>query len=107
MTGRRGRRSASDDGTAGQAPAARLRPMVPADLPDVIALEHELFPEDPWTPEMFADEIVQPPESRLYLIAGAAPGDGPGGENTAGADGSAGDHAADDSAAGDSAAGDR
>jgi ribosomal-protein-alanine N-acetyltransferase len=48
--------------------------MVPADLPGVIALEHELFPEDPWTPEMFADEVVQPPESRLYLIAEAAPG---------------------------------
>src|ERR1700761_2071713 len=76
MTGRRGRRSASDDGTAGQAPAARLRPMVPADLVDVIALEHELFPDDPWTPEMFADEVAQPPESRLYLIAEAEAGDG-------------------------------
>jgi [ribosomal protein S18]-alanine N-acetyltransferase len=76
MTGRRGRRSASDDGTAGPAPAARLRPMVPADLVDVIALEHELFPEDPWTPEMFADEVAQPRESRLYLLAEADAGDG-------------------------------
>jgi len=59
MTGRRGRRAASDDGTAGPAAAARLRPMVPADLVDVIALEHELFPDDPWTPEMFADEVAQ------------------------------------------------
>jgi [ribosomal protein S18]-alanine N-acetyltransferase len=54
----------------------RLRAMVPADLVDVIALEHELFPEDPWSPEMFADEVVQPPESRLYLIAEAEAGDG-------------------------------
>ena len=76
MTGRRGRRAASDDGTAGPAPAARLRPMVPADLVDVIALEHELFPEDPWTPEMFADEVAQPRESRLYLLAEADAGDG-------------------------------
>ena len=69
MTGRRGRRAASDDGTAGPAAAARLRPMVPADLVDVIALEHELFPEDPWTAQMFADEVAQPPEVRLYLVA--------------------------------------
>lgn len=52
--------------------APRLRAMVPADLVDVIALEHEVFPDDPWSPEMFADEVVQPPESRLYLIAEAA-----------------------------------
>ena len=83
MTGSRGRPAAADsdpghsagpgnpDGAAG-----RLRPMVPADLVDVIALEHELFPEDPWTPEMFADEVAQPPDSRLYLIAEAEAGDG-------------------------------
>jgi ribosomal-protein-alanine N-acetyltransferase len=76
MTGRRGRRAASDDGKVEPAGAARLRPMVPADLVDVIALEHELFPEDPWTPEMFADEVAQPRESRLYLLAEADGGDG-------------------------------
>jgi len=53
-----------------------LRPMTAADLVDVITLEHELFPEDPWTPEMFADEVAQPPETRLYLIAEAEGGDG-------------------------------
>ena len=42
---------------AGAGKAARLRPMATADLADVIALEHELFPEDPWTAQMFADEI--------------------------------------------------
>ena len=55
---------------------SRLRPMVTADLVDVLALEHELFPDDPWTPQMFADEIVQPPESRLYLVAEADADDG-------------------------------
>ncbi len=50
--------------------------MVTADLVDVLALERELFPEDPWTPQMFADEIVQPPESRLYLVAEADADDG-------------------------------
>jgi [ribosomal protein S18]-alanine N-acetyltransferase len=49
--------------------ASRLRPMLPSDLDAVLALEHELFPEDAWTPEMFADEVSQPPESRLYLVA--------------------------------------
>jgi len=54
--------------------AARLRAMVPADLVDVIALEHELFPDDPWAPEMFADEVSQPLQSRLYLLAEVPPG---------------------------------
>ena len=48
--------------------------MVPADLVDVLALEHDLFPDDPWTAQMFAEEVSQPPQSRLYLIAEA---DGP------------------------------
>ena len=56
-------------------PAARLRPMEPADLADVMALERDLFPDDPWTAEMFADEVAQPPDTRLYLIAEAAAGE--------------------------------
>jgi ribosomal-protein-alanine N-acetyltransferase len=77
MTGWRGRRTASDDPAVRPGGPARLREMVPADLVDVIALEHELFPEDPWTPEMFADEVTQPRESRLYLLAEVdAPGGG-------------------------------
>ena len=43
--------------------------MVRADLGDVLALEHDLFPDDPWTARMFAEEVDQPPENRLYLIA--------------------------------------
>jgi ribosomal-protein-alanine N-acetyltransferase len=64
------------DPVGGSGEPARLRPLVTADLTDVLALEHELFPDDPWTPQMFADEIVQPPESRLYLIAEADAEDG-------------------------------
>lgn len=55
------------------AAAARLRPMLPADLEAVLALERELFPEDAWSPEMFADEVSQPPEARLYLVAERGP----------------------------------
>jgi [ribosomal protein S18]-alanine N-acetyltransferase len=83
MTGWRGRRvpakqgdpagpggsgnAANPDGRTG----TRLRRMVPADLADVMALEHELFPDDPWTDQMFAEEVAQPPDSRLYLVAEA------------------------------------
>jgi [ribosomal protein S18]-alanine N-acetyltransferase len=61
---------------------AALRPMTPADLADVLALEHELFPEDPWTAEMFAGEVAQPAGSRRYLIA-EAPAADPGGSGAA------------------------
>jgi ribosomal-protein-alanine N-acetyltransferase len=72
----RGRDAAGAGRAGGRENPARLRPMVTADLVDVLALEHELFPDDPWTAEMFADEIVQPPESRLYLVAEADADDG-------------------------------
>jgi ribosomal-protein-alanine N-acetyltransferase len=69
-TGWRAKRAPARKGnTAG--PAARLRAMVPADLADVMALEHELFPDDPWSAEMFAEEVSQPPGSRLYIVAEA------------------------------------
>ena len=47
----------------------RLREMKRADMPAIIVLEQELFPEDAWTPEMFAAETAQPPSRRLYLVA--------------------------------------
>jgi [ribosomal protein S18]-alanine N-acetyltransferase len=47
----------------------RLRPMRPADMPAIMALEQELFPEDAWTREMFAAEFAQPAARRLYLVA--------------------------------------
>jgi [ribosomal protein S18]-alanine N-acetyltransferase len=40
-----------------------------ADMPRIMALEQELFPEDAWTPEMFAGEFAQPASRRLYLVA--------------------------------------
>ena len=45
--------------------------MSKADMPRIMALEQELFPEDAWTPEMFAAEFAQPPARRLYLVAEA------------------------------------
>jgi [ribosomal protein S18]-alanine N-acetyltransferase len=43
--------------------------MSKADMPGIMALEQELFPEDAWTPEMFAAEWAQPASRRLYLVA--------------------------------------
>ena len=54
--------------TDGQS-TVRLRAMKRADMPAIISLERELFPEDAWTPEMFAAEFAQPPSRRLYLVA--------------------------------------
>ena len=47
----------------------RLREMSKADMPRIMALEQELFPEDAWTSEMFAGEFAQPASRRLYLVA--------------------------------------
>jgi len=47
----------------------RLRGMSKRDMPGVMALERELFPDDAWTPEMFAAELVQSASRRLYLVA--------------------------------------
>jgi ribosomal-protein-alanine N-acetyltransferase len=49
----------------------RLREMSRTDMPRILALEEELFPEDAWTREMFASEFAQPPSRRLYLVAEA------------------------------------
>jgi ribosomal-protein-alanine N-acetyltransferase len=57
---------------AGPGDGVRLRPLTKADMAGIIALEQRLFPEDAWTPEMFASEFAQPDSRRLYLVAEAA-----------------------------------
>jgi len=52
-----------------QAEGVQLREMTEADMPRIMTLEQELFPEDAWSPEMFAAELAQPPGWRLYLVA--------------------------------------
>ncbi len=56
---------AGPDGSGG----VRLRKMNRADMAGILALERELFPEDAWTPEMFAAEFAQSASRRLYLVA--------------------------------------
>ena len=60
-----------DEGRPAASEAVRLREMKQADMAAIMALEDELFPEDAWTPEMFAAEFAQPPSRRLYLVAEA------------------------------------
>jgi len=86
MTGRHGRRPAGrpddtarpdDTGSPPGGPGVLLRPMLPADLASVLALEQELFPDDPWSAQMFTEEVAQPPSARLYLVAEADDAAGP------------------------------
>jgi ribosomal-protein-alanine N-acetyltransferase len=55
----------------------KLRDMVRDDMPAVMALEEELFPEDAWTPEMFSREFAESPSRRRYLVAEDTTPDGP------------------------------
>jgi ribosomal-protein-alanine N-acetyltransferase len=48
-----------------------LRPMEPADIPAVHALEVRLFPVDAWPLQMFVDELSQT-DTRRYLVAEAS-----------------------------------
>ena len=48
---------------------ARLRRMAAGDLPAVLDLERELFPEDAWTRDMFAGELGGGSAGRYYLVA--------------------------------------
>lgn len=52
-----------------QTEGVRLREMTEADMPRILTLEHHLFPDDAWTPEMFTAELAQAASRRLYLVA--------------------------------------
>ena len=47
----------------------QLREMSLDDMPPVMALERELFPEDAWTPEMFTTDLTGPGTRSRYLVA--------------------------------------
>jgi ribosomal-protein-alanine N-acetyltransferase len=46
-----------------------LRSMSVADLPEVMDLEHTLFPEDAWSEAMFRAELAAKPGSRHFVVA--------------------------------------
>ncbi|SEG33760.1 ribosomal-protein-alanine N-acetyltransferase [Thermomonospora echinospora] len=48
---------------------AALRAMTAADVPAVMALENETFPEDAWSEQMLRDELAGQPHARHYVVA--------------------------------------
>ena len=47
----------------------KLRDMVMDDVPAVMALERELFPDDAWTQDMFTSDLRKPGLRTRYLVA--------------------------------------
>jgi ribosomal-protein-alanine N-acetyltransferase len=45
-----------------------LRAMTDADLPDVLALEPVLFPEEPWSEEAYREELADSTGTRHYVV---------------------------------------
>jgi [ribosomal protein S18]-alanine N-acetyltransferase len=56
---------------ASTSPTVALRPFRWWDISAVHRVEEELFPDDPWSLEMFWSELADVPESRHYLVAEA------------------------------------
>jgi ribosomal-protein-alanine N-acetyltransferase len=54
--------------------SVRLRRMTFGDMPAVLRLESELFPEDAWSEEMFRGELDDQPRTRHYVVAEQEPG---------------------------------
>jgi ribosomal-protein-alanine N-acetyltransferase len=50
-------------------PTAILRPFRWWDIEPVRRLEQDLFPDDPWSVEMFWSELADVPHSRYYVVA--------------------------------------
>ena len=48
----------------------RLRPLCYEDLAAVLDLERSLFPDDAWSPGMFAEELAMQGRGRHYVAAG-------------------------------------
>lgn len=48
--------------------SAIIRPMTTADLPEVLAIEKDLFPTDAWTTELFLGELAEVPASREVSV---------------------------------------
>jgi [ribosomal protein S18]-alanine N-acetyltransferase len=46
-----------------------LRPMTTEDLPEVLALEPVLFPEESWSEDAYREELADPGGTRHYVVA--------------------------------------
>jgi [ribosomal protein S18]-alanine N-acetyltransferase len=62
--------------TQGEAQTVTLRRFRWWDIEKVHRIEESLFPDDPWSLEMFWSELAGVPESRYYLVAEVGTGSG-------------------------------
>ena len=45
------------------------RPMIPLDLPVIVALEREIYQSDAWSVGQFKEELGNVPKNRWYIVA--------------------------------------
>ena len=45
------------------------RELIPLDIPVLVGLEREIFPESPWSAAQFREELAGVPKRRKYLVA--------------------------------------
>ena len=45
------------------------RAMIPLDIPVLVGIEKEIFPESPWSAAQFRGELAGVPKSRKYIVA--------------------------------------
>ncbi len=50
--------------------SVRIRPFNDSDLPEVLTIERQVFPDDAWTDRVFASELARP-RTRYYIVAEA------------------------------------
>ena len=48
---------------------ANFRPMISLDIPLLVSMEREIYPESPWSANQFKEELAGMPKSREYLVA--------------------------------------
>ena len=48
---------------------ANFRQMITLDIPLLVSMEREIYPESPWSANQFKEELAGAPKSREYLVA--------------------------------------
>ena len=48
---------------------ATFRQMISLDIPLLVSMEREIYPESPWSANQFKEELAGMPKSREYLVA--------------------------------------
>ena len=48
---------------------ANFRQMISLDIPLLVSMEREIYPESPWSANQFKEELAGMPKTREYLVA--------------------------------------